>query len=350
MIVAVQATAADSAGMAATHQLRGFVRRLQVAFVLREAAHAAARGLLAVAVPGIVLAWLLPPWRWPLLGGGLGFALLLALGRAGRAAARAGRAELLAAAAGGAQGDASLAALGDELATWLESVGDRVPPRLLPWLTQDLSGRVPQLDRRAVAAVGPRSVGRLAWLLPIALLLLLLWALAEWLQPPWLGVLGGASPPPAAGSGAGGAEPGDGEGGGAGKEGAPEAPQRAERRPPASPPPEPEAASPPSPPPTPEAPAPLLDLPDRQQFLLPDFIGDGPTSRVRMHAAERTEGPAGTAATSTTTPTPEAAPVPPPRDETFRRAEEQALRSRHVPPHERAMVQRFFQALREAAK
>ncbi|MBX3463021.1 MAG: hypothetical protein KF830_07610 [Planctomycetes bacterium] len=83
---------------------------------------------------------------------------------------------------------------------------------------------------------------------------------------------------------------------------------------------------------------------------MPEFVGDGPTRRVRMHAAEL-ERRGGAAPQPTAGAGPGEAPSPPaPTPAAFERAAEAAQRARHVPAEERPMVQRFFTLLREAAK
>ena len=101
-------------------------------------------------------------------------------------------------------------------------------------------------------------------------------------------------------------------------------------------------------------PAPLLELPKDHRFVVPEFIGEGPTQRVRVHAAA--VGGAGGERAGTQTGgqrRPEDAPPakpPAPDTDTFRRAEENARAARHVPEEERRIVRRFFELLREAAK
>ena len=114
-----------------------------------------------------------------------------------------------------------------------------------------------------------------------------------------------------------------------------------------APTPEPEAGVDPT---NPGEVPPLIDLPDDQRFVVPEFIGDGPTRRARMRAAELEElansGSAQSSGVATT-----ADPNQPKRSEPdFERAAEAALRSRYVPPAERAMVRRFFEKLRQKAK
>ena len=332
-----------------------FVQELRRRHVRGAGVDAALRALLLLAPPGILIAWLLPPLRWPMSGG----LALLVVGHALLAALRARRvtAARLLHGAGNALGCDRLqvAELGDELATWIELQDAGKAPSLMPWLTTDVAARVPKLTTANLAPVGRRPFGDLLWLLPLLLLLLLAWLLAEWLAPPWSGLLGGGGGHSTAA--------GDGGAAGRGSDGpGDEAPQPgdqaepappSERQPSTLPPPPPEPDTPPPEPPAetdPKPPPPLLELPLQQQFLLPEFLADGPTRRMRMHAAEletgvtpRTQQQSRTDEAKTTNP-----PLPSPEE--FQRAAEAALRDRHVPPAERPMVRRFFEALQRAAK
>jgi hypothetical protein len=252
-------------------------------------------------------------------------------------------------------------AVGDELATWLECArrGALGEP-MVAWLARDVAQAVAATPPQRLRGLGRRRLGRLRWLVPVLVVLLLAWLLFAVFAPPWPGVLGGGAG--GGGAGAGGQGPGAGAAGGTGGTGAQEPqpdqptpwseqPKVAPPRipPPPSPPPEPD---PPPQPVEPEPPAPLLDLPPDLQFMLPEFIGDGPTRRARVHAAELAESrggrpPAAAAAAGAAAPRPDA---PPQGREEFERAAEKALRARYVPPEERPIVRRFFERLREAAK
>jgi hypothetical protein len=333
--------------------LAAFAAALRRRRVRAAIADAALRVVLAFAVPGIALAWLLPTWRLALAGS----ALVAVAGAAAAAVRRAGRTadadllagdEVAAAAAGGEASPRLLAELGDELATWLERRGARADA-MTSWLEADVRSKLPALPPQAVAAVGRRRVGGLLWALPLALLLLLAWIVADLLSPPWSGVLGGRSNAPSVGGGAGG---GAGQGGGQGDgEPSPASPDEGQR------PPADGAVPPPSQgqdqPPLdgkPEEPAPLLELPAQQRFVVPDFVGDGPTRRAKVRAVEVEQGapqaPAPTAVGGADL-RPE---LPPMRPETFARAAEQALGARHVPAAERPFVQRYFERLQQAGK
>jgi len=249
----------------------------------------------------------------------------------------------------------SMILVGDELATWLENRRNNaadVP--MVRWLGRDVEARLPGLPPAEIARAGRARLGRWRRLVPFVLLLLLCWLLTEWLSPPWPGLMGGRDPRDLPRSGSGGEGSGGGAGSGAGGSGDPK-PEPADQRQAPKPGPDgpvpQEQQGPEQQPPEGEAPAPLLELPDQQRFVVPEFIDDGPTRRARVHAAEIERGGA--------VPQPqkvgaggrgEVPAPPPPTAETFERAAEAAQRARHVPDEERPMVRRFFELLREAAK
>lgn len=240
---------------------------------------------------------------------------------------------------------------GDEFATWLEWRTAQAPLR--PWLARDLHALLPTLPPPVLRSVGHRPLGRLRWLVAAVLLLWCAWLLLLFWQPPWSGVLGTPpEPPPPPPTGVAAPEPKAGEAGG-GPESKPPLPvslpqPSAQPEPQPAPQPEPEA----QPAPGLEPPAPLLDLPGTEQFVVPEHIADGPTTRVRMRAAEapaEAPGAAPAAASAAGGSGPDAV-VPPPSPETFRRAAEAAAAARHVPAVERPLVRRYFDLLREAAR
>jgi hypothetical protein len=244
----------------------------------------------------------------------------------------------------------------DEWATWLEwqRGGPSRAPAFLPWLEDDVARRLAVVLPAAQQRVSRPRLGRFVWLVPLVLLLLILMWLAAWLAPPWPGLLGGAG----GGAGSGGAGAGGAAGGaaaGSGEDTPPAAGDDArveDRSPPRAAPPQPAPKDPPpedGEPPKPEQPAPLLDLPEQRRFVVPEFIGDGPTRRARVRAAEVPDDGPGARPAAQAGEAPPAA-VPPPRRAEFERAAEAALRARHVPPAERAIVRRFFERLREAGQ
>lgn len=95
----------------------------------------------------------------------------------------------------------------------------------------------------------------------------------------------------------------------------------------------------------------MLELPEQQRFVVPEFVGDGPTRRARMHAAQlERDGGARPPSAGTEGGNGDSEAPPPITKERFERAAEAAQRARHVPDEERAMVRRFFELLRERAK
>jgi hypothetical protein len=343
----------ETSSAAVDADLLAFVRRLRARYGRGAAMRAAQQLVLAAAVPAIVLAWLVPAHAATIalvlitmVALAAGAAWHAARGRASRSLAwfTAGMpAEPSTGGVGGGAGDpddsigprarATLAELGDELATWLEPArpGDAAMRR---WLADDVRSKLPAVPARALATLGRRRLGRVLWLLPIAVLLLLAWLLSFLLSPPWTGALGGG--------GRSRSDPQNDE-----PQPPPDEPRNEPKPPPPAPPAPPEGPEPP--PEQPQEPAPLVDLPTQHKFLVPEFVGDGPTRRVRMHAAEVEDGP-DAAAVNRSGSTAADRRLPPPTRDTFERAAEAAQRARHVPPAERAVVARYFEALREAAK
>jgi len=337
-------------------RLLGFTARLRREHTFAAVRSAALVATLLLAIPAITIAWAAPSLRLAVLVVTMVVVAVAVLAAAVRSSF-VGSAALLRASGDVERG--AMAVVGDELATWLEQRRrDAADVPMVGWLGRDVANRLPHVPPAAIASAARRPLGRVRWLVPIVLVLLLTWLLAEWLRPPWPGALGGGTE---AGSGAGGGGAGDadpsGAGGGA-RSPVPEPPTQppddptGERRPdgppPVPPPPEPETRDPAA---TPEAPAPMLELPEQQRFVVPEFVGDGPTRRARMHAAqvERDGGAPPPGATGGGQDGDSQAP-PPPAQERFERAAEAAQRARHVPADERPMVKRFFELLREQAK
>lgn len=354
--------------------LRRFAAGLRRRHVFGQSLGATLRWGLLLAVPVVLVAWLLPSQSgralWVAAAILLPIVVLAAVGSHWRARKILGalRQSLN-------DGGDELATLHDELATWLE-VDERAATEtaspgangeMVRWLEQDVLARLAPHRSKALAAVAKPRLGRWRWLVPVVLLLLLIWLLAVWFAPPWSGVIGGL-PNQAAGN-----QNGEG-GGGKGDVDPNQAPSpggdtnRDEQPDPQGEPEQNEQPDPDVPdeqqvprrseqpnepaPDSAEIP-PLIELPDEQHFVVPEFIGDGPTRRARMHAAELEEQangnqpqPQGNASGATGSQLPNAKPTPP----DFERAAEAAQRARHVPPSERAMVRRFFELLRARAK
>lgn len=347
-------------------RLQELAARLQSWWLRRATLEALLRCSLMLAVPALALMLCLPPIAGWILAAAAGLALLgtgTATWRAWQRGPLRGsvleglRAEL-------AGQDWAVAA--DELATWLECQQRRAAPAWVAWLEGSLDRRLPQLDAQPLQTTRTRPLGRLRWLLWPAILLALAWLWLLCFAPTWPGLLGGApepepAPPPPPSVAAADEDEAPqpqpaGQGGDqAGDQAVPQAPppelagmpQQPVPQPtpqPEPPPKEPELPEPPQPP------APLLDLPGKQHFVVPDHIADGPTTRQRMHAAEAPETatapPAGPASAAK-------APPPPPQvalREAFDRAAEAAQQARHVPAAERPLVQRYFRLLQEVAR
>ncbi|MBL8729916.1 MAG: hypothetical protein JNM25_15930, partial [Planctomycetes bacterium] len=181
-IANVGAAAAEPA-----ERLWAFAGRLRRQHVRRAAEALALRAVLLATVPAIAAAWWWPPQRLVVLGG-LVAIVLAAAAWAALGARRIADAALLR----GGDAGTGLDPVGDELATWLEHHRGRRPDTpMLRWLGRDVDARLPRLPAAALAHVGRRRLGRWRRLVPLVLLLLLVWLIAEWLAPPWSGLGGG---------------------------------------------------------------------------------------------------------------------------------------------------------------
>ncbi|MFN3240824.1 MAG: hypothetical protein ACE37K_04850 [Planctomycetota bacterium] len=339
--------------------LRRFAAGLRWRHVCGRGVGAALRWGLLFALPAVLVAWLWPAMAWSVARVcvlGLLPIVLVATVRAwwhSRGVLTAMRASMR-------EAGIDAAMLNDELLTWLEfdrvaaqatgvaAVGDR--RGMLRWLESDVHARLQPHRKVALRAVSRPQLGRWRWLLPALLLLLLAWLLSLWIQPPWRGAVGGRPDTPESGDangeggGGSGAVPQPGGADGSGGEDAQDPPDGAA-------PPQPVPVGPDGKEPDPSEPdevPPLVDRPDDQRFVLPDYIGDGPTRRERMHAAELEQpAPGGAPQTRPQGGAGDRPEVPRPTDVRFDRAAEKALRSRHVPEHERAIVRRFFDELQK---
>jgi|GEM_PF-2618485 len=351
----------DAMGGAAP-ALRRFALGLRRRYVLGCALSATARWGMLLSLPVVVVAWSLPSFGWHALCVGVAALLVSVLLVMLRAWQRSRR--LFASLQHGLAGcDEGAAAFQDELLTWLEldrlskSSGDEpvgeARAGMLRWLERDVHLRLQPHRREAQRAMTRLRLGRWKRLLPAALALLVLWLFSLWLQPPWPGVVGGRpeAPAPGAALGDGAQEPRADERAGT-AEGAPGTdPEEA----PIAPQPEPAAlaAVDDGEEPRQDEPAevpPLVEAPVDQRFVLPDFIGDGPTRRQRMHVAELEQQQPGGAARPQAQQQQTAGSRPRrprPTSVEFERAAERAMRSRFVPERERAIVRRFFDALQK---
>ena len=254
----------------------------------------------------------------------------------------------------------------DELLTWLEwdRKASSAPASarragMIRWLEADVYERLQPRRQGAQRAMLRVGLGRWRLLAVVFMAVALAWLLGLWFQPPWRGVVGGAPAEPTsteAREDGGGVEPDEqdeaqktprepgAEAGSPVEREVPEAPQPLAPVIPEGDDPEPEE-------PVAEEP-PLVEAPDDRRFILPDFIGDGPTRRERMHVAELEQPSAGGGARADRLPAGGAErprPSPAPAVE-FERAAEKAARSRHVPDRERSMVRRFFEELQKRGR
>ncbi|MFK7740183.1 MAG: hypothetical protein AB8H80_07655 [Planctomycetota bacterium] len=375
--------------------LRRFARGVRRRHIAQSVVAAVLRWGLLLALPWVLVAWWLPWYRSTLttaclaaLAGVSAYSAVRALWQSRRALHTFEHASLRDAAAKAKDGTEAAASPGatlvaDELRTWAELDADARSVTasqrgMLHWLERDLHDRLGPEVRRALAQSARPTLGRWRWLVPVLLMLLLAWLLATLLAPWWDGALGGRADQPRAGGGSGSSQAGAGasdtsegdgsEGDGSGDsqpDGPPEQGQPVDAPPSNPPQPDPAAGDEATPPEVP----PLLEVDDDRHFVLPDFVGDGPTRRARMHVAEmerarlsggssapssgpqmaqaRTESRQGGAAGGGAAGGGAAAPPPPPD---FERAAERAVRSRHVPEAERGIVRRFFDRLRQRAK
>ena len=302
--------------------------------------------LAAVGSP-LGIAVLLLSWWWPWLLLPLGGLAVAVFALAALLALRMARRRATARLVDGLP-SARAGILADGIATWVErdATGSPASP-MTEWLCADLDQDLRALPPDLRAAAGRRRLGGVRYLIPVFVLVCLCWLVWRFMPPPIPGLLGGGVLSAGPGQGQG---PGSGQGGAGAPDRAGE-PDDVPRPPPPKPPPVED--QPPPPPSQPAPPAPLLQAPEEQQFVVPQFIGDGPSRQALVQAAGIDDGGAG----SRRPPPPTArqggeAPPPssPPSDEQFQRAVEQALQSRHVPPAERPIVERFFRALREKQK
>ncbi len=361
MIATVHGASIAATATSSGSALKRFAQGVRWRHVLSRSCGSGLRVGLLLAVPMIMVAWLLPSAAIAVLsigGAVVLFAMAISAVRSwwySRSLASAVLHSL------NNSGD-DIATLHDELLTWLEFDAHKHDEgghrqSMLTWLEQDAEQRLLPHRRRALALVARPQLGRWRILLPVVLLLLITWLLAVWLAPPWDGAIGGRPDEPQAS--------GQGDAGGAGGAGDtnPDSPipqpipggqakqeastDQAEKPSPDMQMPSEQSSS--SPPDDSSEIPPLIDLPGDQNFVVPDFIGDGPTRRARMHAAELEEQAGGGASATESRLTESSGQnTAKPTQPDFERAAEAAQRSRHVPPAERAMVRRFFDKLRDS--
>jgi len=237
--------------------------------------------------------------------------------------------------------------LRDRLLTYLCLQRRAVPvdaPAFVAWLEDDLAHRLIDLPQERSRALWRRPVGRVRYLLPLLVLLLLLRQFA-----PLASLPSTSGPPLASGSGAGGSS----GAGGTGDDRSEQPPESSEGPAPPPPPdltpPQPESAE------QPEEQNASVDPPNLDhvrvldEFVIPHFVGDGETRRDLSRLAVVEQGEGGRSAAAGQTARDETKPRPPdPQD--YEKAYEQAMRARHVPPEERDFVRTYFDVLREAKR
>lgn len=309
---------AAEAMLPAEDALRLFVARLQRRHATMAAARAALRAFLPWGVLGSAALWIDPQAALV-----LGLAGLLVASAAGLWAGRRKLPNHLLLA-----GVQDAPEVHDALGTWLEQRGAAPSPLVSAWLAEDLWRQANAMPRRAWAGVGRRPLGGARWLLP--LLVLLLWGrlLVDGIQLPLPGAGGGS----AATGGGSGAPSGSGS-------------RQAELPEPPTPSPKSPEPEPVEPPPPPE-PDPLLELPPQEQYVVPQFVGDGPSRKALAERAEVELGGGGAAPPESQSAGAAAVQDAPPPTRDHQRASERAERARNVPPEERPMVRRFFDLLR----
>lgn len=343
--------------------LRRFATGLRRRFVLGHGLGAGLRAGVWLTLPLLGVAWLAPFILEPcIVAAAVAVTLSVTIGVM-RARWRSRR--LLASLQRDAGGDADADRLfHDELLTWLEwdRKASRAPASarradMIRWLEADVYERLQPRRQGVQRAMLRGGLGRWRLLAAVLLALALAWLLGLWFQPPWSGAVGGKPAAPTSTEepdDGGSAQPDDQDeaqelprGAGADEPVEQEVPEIPEQPAPVIP--EGDDAEPE------EAPVeepPLVDAPDDRRFILPDFIGDGPTRRERMHVAELEQPSASSGARAERAQAAGAErPRPsPPAALEFERAAEKAARSRHVPDRERSMVRRFFQELQKRGR
>jgi hypothetical protein len=182
---------------------------------------------------------------------------------------------------------------------------------------------------------------RLAYVIPVLIVLLLLQLFSPLAPPGAAGImLGGGGQVGSGGGGAGKDEPGAGGKGEA--EAKPPREKGAESRPPK--PESREESRPDSHPPLP-----LLPVGAKDEIVIPELIKDGPKRKHLAPLAELDVSPEGAAAPPPPQPT-QRIPDPKLDPSRYRRAVEEALALRHVPEVERPFVRGYFEKLAERRK
>jgi len=233
--------------------------------------------------------------------------------------------------------------LSDRLLTYLGMRRGPGRPGFASWLERDLERRIEAIPPATAASVWRRPLGKLRYLLPLLLLLLLLREFAPFPSRP-----DDHGPDLASGPGGGGGGPSPAPG------------QTQPRDDPAFEPPPPQPSpTPPQEPPVPPPPGgeeqeliapppPEFEADVVERFVIPQFVGEGETRKHLSRLA--LVGQAGGGGQRPGVAEPAERPSPPADLDEYERAHERALRSRHVPAAERAFVKAYFDALLEAVR
>lgn len=245
--------------------------------------------------------------------------------------------------------------LGDRLATW-HTLRETEP--MGAWLEEDLARDLEAVADEDIRGLWGRRLKRLLRWVPLILLLLLLKLFAPWL--PGIRDRGGVAPAVTEetsekGGGDADRDSEDPEPGTAEERGDPEqGPDEGER----PRPPQPQQEQPlensdnPGEPPLWTMPPPPEDPIDeslgrQEEFVVPDFVGEGESRTEKVRQAMLEQGvappPAGSRGAGGLPDDPEA------RARELERAAENAVRSRHVPEREREFVRRWFDRVRREA-
>lgn len=228
--------------------------------------------------------------------------------------------------------------LHDRLLTYAQLPAEREQSEFGVWLGRDLASRLAGLPDRVVAHAWRRPLGALRYAVPLLVVLLLLRLFAP--LPPSTPEDSGPPLETAQGGGqAGGGGPADSDS--ESRETPPEEPTEGEDAPPE----DQGAEEDPAPDVEEGPPPPELDVQVVDEFVIPQFIGEGETRRALSNTALLERG--GDPRSAAQAPAPD---VPEPSPIDFEAAVEQALRSRHVQPSERAFVRTYFEQLLEEVR
>ena len=231
--------------------------------------------------------------------------------------------------------------LQDRLVTWW-SIRDRRADPMTRWLEEDLERAIDRIPAQRRGQLWRRPLRRLIFIVPLLLIVWWIGPLGQKLfLPSDYGVSQQADRGPRAGNGR---TPGEQKIVGLD-------PQRGDHDPKADPeaPDEPDAKNDEDPPrdEVDQPPRPIPELPAKDQFVIPKFIGKGlgRVGKAKVAVVEDVADPATQKAQEEAAKKRRAE-----RRREFEAAAEQALRMRHVPPSERPFVKRYFAELLKEAR